>query len=232
MYNTIAIDFDGTIAEYDGWKGVGVFGKPIKGAVGSINSLKKEGWKIIIWTTRGETELIREYLSKHEIPFDSINENLLGTPKNVSDKKVTADIYIDDRAIRFNSWKDTLERVGQIKLCSAERPSRVNTELMCSDLQLLVEQANKSEHFAEYLEELIASAKVKIDAEKRYGTVGWNALGVKGIFVDVHRKFIRLKNFFWEDKNFMTTENILDTCRDLVNYSIHMAMAYKQKGEK
>ena len=29
----IAIDLDGTLAEYDGWKGIDNIGKPIKGAV-------------------------------------------------------------------------------------------------------------------------------------------------------------------------------------------------------
>ncbi len=99
MYNLICIDFDGTIAQYDGWKGVGIFGEPIKGVKEALRNLEKAGKKIIVYTTRGEVNSISQYLKEHDIPYDYINP----APKNNShmSRKPIADVYIDDRAIQF-----------------------------------------------------------------------------------------------------------------------------------
>ncbi len=40
---TIAVDFDGVIAEYDGWKGRGVLGPPRKDVVEALQELYTEG---------------------------------------------------------------------------------------------------------------------------------------------------------------------------------------------
>src|SRR6201988_2756427 len=66
---TIAVDFDGVIAEYDGWKGKGVLGLPRKDVVEALHELRAEGWKVVIHTTRGERE-VRPYLVRHGIPHD------------------------------------------------------------------------------------------------------------------------------------------------------------------
>jgi hydroxymethylpyrimidine pyrophosphatase-like HAD family hydrolase len=106
---TIAIDFDATIATYDGFKGKGVFGNPVEGASRVIKQLKQKGWKIIIYTTRSETHQIIDYLDEHNIPYDYINHN----PKNIelgcSLGKPLADVYLDDRAITFDgNWGKAL----------------------------------------------------------------------------------------------------------------------------
>lgn len=113
---TIAIDFDGTIAGYDGWKGKGVFGKPIAGAAESLNRLKEEGWTIIIFTTRLEIDLVCDYLRKYSIPFDHINHSPETQEQFLHPSKVLADVYLDDRAIRFSGvWSDALEEINQHK---------------------------------------------------------------------------------------------------------------------
>jgi len=95
---TIAVDFDGVIADYDGWKGAGVLGPPRRDVREALRVLHAEGWKIIIHTTRGETE-ISAYLVEHGIPHHEINRNsdyrTLGT-------KPVADVYWDDRAFRYS----------------------------------------------------------------------------------------------------------------------------------
>ena len=48
---TIAVDFDGVIAEYDGYKGPGVLGDPRQDVREALRELRSEGWKIIIHTT-------------------------------------------------------------------------------------------------------------------------------------------------------------------------------------
>jgi hypothetical protein len=95
---TIAVDFDGVIAEYDGWKGFGVLGDPRADVLQALRTLRSEGWKIIINSTRGETEL-SEYLARHEIHVDEINCN---SDYKTSGHKPVADIYWDDRAVCYS----------------------------------------------------------------------------------------------------------------------------------
>jgi len=106
---TVAVDLDGTILRYNGWKGHKHFGEPIDGAKEALEEFRKMGFKIIIWTTRPDKRSIQEVLRKHNIPYDYINENPY-QPPDVSNK-IYADFYIDDRAIEFTTWKATLKRV-------------------------------------------------------------------------------------------------------------------------
>jgi len=94
---TIAVDFDGVIAEYDGYKGPGVLGPPRRDVQAALQTLRAEGWKIVVHTTRGEGE-IGEFLHKHEIPHDEINRNSDYRTQGV---KPVADVYWDDRAVRY-----------------------------------------------------------------------------------------------------------------------------------
>jgi hypothetical protein len=95
---TIAVDFDGVIAEYDGWKGKGVLGLPRKDVVEALHELRAEGWKIVIHTTRGERE-VRPYLVRHGIPHDEINRN---SDYRTLGVKPVADVYWDDRAFFYS----------------------------------------------------------------------------------------------------------------------------------
>lgn len=106
---TIAVDFDGVIAEYDGWKGTTVLGSPRKDVVRVLHTLRSEGWKIIIHTTRSALE-ISEYLVLHSIPYDEINQN--SSYQNAGSKPV-ATIYWDDRALRYSG--DAFEDLQQIR---------------------------------------------------------------------------------------------------------------------
>ncbi len=106
MAKTICIDFDGTIAEYNGWKGQGVFGCPVDGVRSALERLKEAGRVIIIHTTRGEEQDIVNYLGRYKIPWDYINHNPF-QPSYHNLGKPLADVYIDDRALRFNGcWEE------------------------------------------------------------------------------------------------------------------------------
>ena len=95
---TIAVDFDGVVAEYDGYKGFGVLGEPRRDVLEALLELRSEGWKIVIHTTRSEQE-ISGYLTGHGIPFDEINRN---SDYNTSGPKPVADLYWDDRALSYS----------------------------------------------------------------------------------------------------------------------------------
>ena len=95
---TLAVDVDGVIANYDGWRGVTVLGEPRQDVRKALIQLRNEGWKIIVHTTRS-AEILMDYLRAHHIPFDEINSNssyLTGSPKPV------ATVYWDDRGLKYS----------------------------------------------------------------------------------------------------------------------------------
>ncbi len=93
---TAVVDFDGTIAAYDGWKGPGVYGEPLPGARETLAQLQAAGWEIIIFTARNweERAALEAYLHRHAIPFHQV---VCGKPLGA--------VYIDDRSTgRGGDW--------------------------------------------------------------------------------------------------------------------------------
>ena len=112
---TIAVDFDGVIAEYDGWKGTGVLGSPRRDVLDVLQTLFAEGWKIIIHTTRGRQE-ISGYLIQHRIPHHEINQN---SDYRTQGTKPVADVYWDDRAFCYSGdGKRDLEQIRHFRTWS------------------------------------------------------------------------------------------------------------------
>lgn len=106
---TVAVDLDGTLTDgqYTGKK---ITAKPRPGAKKALESFNEAGYKIIIFTVRGDKKEIRRWLDEHEIPYDHINENP-SQPKD-SSGKVIASAYVDDRAVDAReSWTKIARRV-------------------------------------------------------------------------------------------------------------------------
>jgi hypothetical protein len=214
MKKSIAIDFDGVINPYTkGWQGPGVFEDPSQECVAAIKKLHTN-YTIIIHTAREQTEFdrIREYLLKHDIEHDEMFE------AKGSRSKPIADVYLDDRAVTFNgNWDAAILKI--------ENSSRV-----CGDkFKFGSIEIEHNRRFEALAEKMLA---VKIDATARYGVESWNSLGSKGVFVDINRKFRRVKNFVWEDHNQTTSENIEDTLLDMAAYSLLMIMSLRDKVER
>lgn len=128
----VAIDFDGTIADYTHWKGPGEFEKVLPGAAEEIKKMKADGHTIIIHTNRGvDINEVTQYLTENDISFDHVNENP-DAPRNTSDKKIKADVYIDDRAMNFSGrWAGMADKVNSFdSWCKSDnrRPS-MNIEI-------------------------------------------------------------------------------------------------------
>jgi adenylylsulfate kinase len=104
---TLAIDLDGTLAEYDGRFTAGVIGAPITSAVDLIKKLKAEGWKVFIFTSRdeSESEAIISWLKKHELSdmFESIYTN-----------KPHYSAFLDDKNVRFSN-ENVAELIAEVK---------------------------------------------------------------------------------------------------------------------
>ncbi len=113
MAKQVAIDLDGTIAHYDGFKGEDIIGDPLPGAREFINILITSGFEIIIHTTRG-SEVTKRWLEVHEIPYHFINDN--PRIRGGNQGKPIAVAYVDDRAVnvRNKSWNDVLSEITEL----------------------------------------------------------------------------------------------------------------------
>lgn len=86
---TIAIDLDGTLSQYNGWKGSNHIGEPIPGAKEFCQKLIENGYHVTIFSARDHSGPIWSWLVQHRFPPEM----------DVSILKPKALAYIDDRAI-------------------------------------------------------------------------------------------------------------------------------------
>ncbi|MCB0428575.1 MAG: capsular biosynthesis protein [Flavobacteriales bacterium] len=105
----ICIDLDGVIAQLKDTGESYAEVRPVEGAIEKIRALKENGHYIIIYTARHmktcegnvgkvvmkQGKVTLEWLEKQGVPYDEI---YFGKP--------WADVYIDDNAVRFNTWDD------------------------------------------------------------------------------------------------------------------------------
>ncbi len=97
----LAVDFDGVIAKYTGWKGDKAFGELLPGVEACLKKIHDAGWWICLWTTR-EPVGVWHYCTTKGLPIDSVNSIMF---RNWSPKKICADVYLDDRGMQFNgTW--------------------------------------------------------------------------------------------------------------------------------
>lgn len=102
---TIAIDFDGTIV-HDSYPKIG---EEMFGAVAAIKRMKEAGHYLILWTCRYGQDLTDaiNWLHERGVYFDRINA---AHPVNIEiygndTRKVSADVYVDDRMVGgFPGW--------------------------------------------------------------------------------------------------------------------------------
>jgi len=95
----IAIDMDGTICSInDKYQDCEL----LEGARESINHIKKKGYKVYIHTGRHilNAEITIKWLIDNKIEYDHI---VFGKPP--------AKYYIDDKAIKFDNWKNVLKTI-------------------------------------------------------------------------------------------------------------------------
>ena len=113
LNKTLCIDFDGVIHDNNlGFHDGRCYGKPIEGAIESLNNLSKK-YDITIYTCKANpdrplidgktgTELIWDWLEKH---------NAKQYVKDITVYKPNAVAYIDDKAIRFENWNQVNQEV-------------------------------------------------------------------------------------------------------------------------
>lgn len=112
--DNLAIDFDGVVHTFDkGWHDGTCYGEPISGSIEAIKELSNK-YNIIIHTAKVKKDrplvdgksgidLVKGWIDKH---------GLTSYVSEITCEKPRAKYYIDDKAIHFTSWKDTLEKIG------------------------------------------------------------------------------------------------------------------------
>ena len=117
---TIAVDFDGVIHAYSkGWSDGTIYDDPVPGSIASLEALTRAGFSVFIHTTRN-AELVAGWLRKRGLSAmsddelaangESVGKFWNNTDKIlVTDRKLPAIAYIDDRAIRFQSWDQAFD---------------------------------------------------------------------------------------------------------------------------
>ncbi|MCX5000911.1 hypothetical protein [Streptomyces longwoodensis] len=153
--STIAVDFDGVIHAYSrGWQDGTIYDPPLPGALEALRTLMQDH-AVFIHTTR-DAATVAIWLADHG--FDTVID-VPGSnhPKRefwndqglllVTDRKLPAVAYIDDRAIRFQSWKQALAALE-----NAENPrehSAPTYEALLNALEGLHALHRRNEHTGE-----------------------------------------------------------------------------------
>lgn len=97
MQNWLAVDLDGTLAEYHGFQGVDHIGNPVPSVVEALKERYRQGWKIAIFTARLEDDdgtaesHIVKWLMHWDIPSHEITNKK---------RKVFREFW-DDRAVQI-----------------------------------------------------------------------------------------------------------------------------------
>jgi hypothetical protein len=98
----IALDFDATIADYDGWQGPDHKGELLEGAREFMEVLVESGYELHIVTSR-PIGGIQEWVEDNRI------DHLI---KGITNLKMAAFCYLDDRALPFNNnFDEALEAI-------------------------------------------------------------------------------------------------------------------------
>lgn len=160
---TAAVDLDGTLAKYDGWKGADHFGEALPGARDFLGQLGKTH-RVLIYTTRTKADApdrpegatpeamgakVADWLKANDLPFDEVY---------TGQGKPLAAVYVDDRAVAVPSnpgpedYARALEAVQAAEEKSAQDkapdlvpPAYAPAELVEAILRAKTESADEDE---------------------------------------------------------------------------------------
>lgn len=115
--STIAVDFDGVIHGYShGWGNGRIYDSPVDGALDALHTLM-EDYAVFIHTSRDPLQ-VADWLASYGFhvrtkDLDVIFWDERGTLL-ITNRKLPALAYIDDRAIRFASWDQALADFAEL----------------------------------------------------------------------------------------------------------------------
>lgn len=103
LLKTIAIDFDGVINCRFGDGVIQHDRQPIDGAIASLEHIQKIGFNFFIHTARPVHQL--DEIKAYILEWAKLEQVEL-SDFEVTNIKLPAFMYIDDRAVRFTNWND------------------------------------------------------------------------------------------------------------------------------
>jgi len=117
MIKTIGVDFDGVIHRYSkGWFDGTIYDEPIPGAISGLRLLMQHN-AVFIHTARSARQ-VAEWLAEHG--FETCVEGQIHAPIKfwtdrgrllVTNRKLPAVAYLDDRAVKFTTWERALAEI-------------------------------------------------------------------------------------------------------------------------
>lgn len=122
---TIAVDFDGVIHKYrHGWADGSVYDVPMEGSIEALNRLVQSHY-VFIHSTRDPQQIVEWFwttaFSEPEINFADLTIRdvvIVGESVRfwnvpyiigVTNRKLPASVYVDDRGLRFTTWETALQ---------------------------------------------------------------------------------------------------------------------------
>lgn len=115
---TVAIDFDGVIHQYTrGWHDGSIYDPPMPLAFSAMIDLCGRGYAVYIHSTRESRQIVdwindqQKVMTAVVIPRNILFWNPQMNPYivGVTNRKLPALVYIDDRALRFTTWDLTMK---------------------------------------------------------------------------------------------------------------------------
>ena len=99
----VAVDFDGVLHDPSNRLPGYRMGQPIAGAVEAVGQLFREGHVIVVHTVRDDSDRhVTKWLAYFKVPHNG-----------VTNRKPNADVFIDDKAIRFTDWPSALAALAK-----------------------------------------------------------------------------------------------------------------------
>jgi hypothetical protein len=115
---SVAIDFDGVVHAYTrGWQGGVIYDEPVEGVFDAIRHFQAEGHPVFIFTSRDNLEAVANWITARSgltVVFDDGYKDPFWDDLDcllVTNRKLGASVYIDDRGYRFTDWVNALAEV-------------------------------------------------------------------------------------------------------------------------
>ena len=109
MRHVVAMDLDGTILDYHGWKlSGGKFENPLEGALLTIHDLISRGHKVVVFSARTEFQAVQDFLVDQGFPRLPVT--------NIKQRDFT--VILDDRNFRTfhpDMYKDRAKLIEEIE---------------------------------------------------------------------------------------------------------------------
>jgi hypothetical protein len=107
---TVCVDFDGVIHAYShGWQDGSIYDSPLPGAIEALEALMTD-YAVIVHTTR-DPQQVAPWLLRYGFDVATYEPDEFWNERGtllVTRRKYPAVAYIDDRAIRFVNWQQTV----------------------------------------------------------------------------------------------------------------------------